>query len=521
MSEPTSSTASHRRVARAALLVMAAFTVSRLLGLVRQVVFGAYFGTGPEMDAYVAAQRLPEMIFLVVAGGALGSAFIPTFTGRLALGERERAWRLASSIINLLILILVPISAASMVAAPWLVRTLIAPALPVEVQLRTAELMRVMLLSTTIFAVSGVVMGILNGHQHFLLPALAPIFYNVAIIVGAIWGARTGRGTMGAAIGMVCGAVLHLLVQVPGLIHYHARYTLTLGLGDEDVREVGRLMLPRVFGVAAVQVNLVITNNLASRLGMGAISALDYAWRLMLLPQGVFAQAVGTAVFPTFSEQAARGDLAALRETLRAMVRVVVVLMLPATVGLVVLGEPLIALFFQRGAFGVTSTRAVAWALAFFALGLTGHSLIEILARAFYALHDTWTPALTAAMAVGVNVGLGLLLPPLFRRVGFPAHAGLALANALAALAEMGWLLRQMERRLGGLGSLADSVVRVAVASLLMGGTVWLAIRWLPPFPWLRSLVGIGVGVIVYAGAAQVLGIDELRQAVKLVMRKR
>ncbi len=521
MDEAASSAASHRRVAKAALLVMAAFTVSRLLGLVRQVVFGAYFGTGPEMDAYVAAQRLPEMIFLVVAGGALGSAFIPTFTGRLALGERARAWRLASSIINLLIVLLVPISAAAIAAAPWLVRTLIAPALPPEVQMRTAELMRVMLLSTTIFAVSGVVMGILNGHQHFLLPALAPILYNVALIVGAIWGAHGGMGAMGAAIGMVVGAVLHLLVQVPGLIRYHARYTPTLGLGDEDVREVGRLMLPRVFGVAAVQINLVITNNLASRLGMGAISALDYAWRLMLLPQGVFAQAVGTAVFPTFSEQAARGDLAALRETLRAMVRIVIVLMLPATVGLVVLGEPLIALFFQRGAFGATSTRAVAWALAFFALGLTGHSLIEILARAFYALHDTWTPALTAAMAVGVNVGLGLLLPPLFRRAGMPAHAGLALANALAALVEMGWLLRQMERRLGGLGGLADGVFRAGLASLLMGGAVWLTLRFLPPAAWLQSMVGVGVGVAAYALAAQALGIDELRQAVKLVLRKR
>ncbi len=520
MSEFSPSQAGHRRVARAALLVMAAFAVSRLLGLVRQIVFGAYFGTGAEMDAYVAAQRLPEMIFLVVAGGALGSAFIPTFTGRLALGERARAWRLASAVIDLLILILVPLSAAAMLAAPWLVRTLIAPALPPEVQMRTAALMRVMLLSTTIFAVSGVVMGILNGHQHFLLPALAPIFYNVALIAGAVLGARHGIGAMGAALGMVAGAVLHLLVQVPGLLRYHARYTPTLGLGDEDVREVGRLMLPRVFGVAAVQINLVITNNLASRLGTGAISALDYAWRLMLLPQGIFAQAVGTAVFPTFSEQAARDDLEGLRGTLTAMVRIVVVLMLPATVGLIVLGEPLIALFFQRGAFGATSTEAVAWALGCFALGLTGHSLIEILARAFYALHDTWTPALTAAVAVVVNVGLGIGLPPLFRRAGLPAHAGLALANAVAALVEMVLLLWQMERRLGRLGSLRAVVVRAGAASLLMGAVLDLLLPLLPSAAWIRATAGVGAGFAVYLLLARLLRIDELRQAVKLVWRR-
>ncbi len=516
----TSSTESHRRVAKAALLVMAAFALSRLLGLVRQVVFGACFGTGPEMDAYVAAQRLPEMIFLIVAGGALGSAFIPTFTGRLATGERERAWHLASAVINLLTVILVPLSAIAIIAAPWLVRTLIAPAFPPELQLRTAELMRVMLLSTTLFAVSGVVMGILNGHQHFLLPALAPIVYNIALIVGALWGTRADIGTMGAAIGMVIGAVCHLLVQVPGLIRYHAQYRPTLGLQDEDLHEVGRLMLPRVFGVAAVQINLVITNNLASRLGMGAISALDYAWRLMLLPQGIFAQAVGTAVFPTFSEQAARDDLEGLRATLTAMVKVVIALMLPATVGLIVLGRPIIALFFQRGAFSTASTERVAWALTFFALGLTGHALIEILARAFYAMHDTWTPAITAAIAVAINVALGLTLPSLFRRSALPAHAGLALANALAALMEMFLLLRQMEARLGKLHGLRGLILRAGGASLAMGAALHLLLPHLPAEAWVRSLVGMTAGVLIYLITARLAGIDELRQAAKLIKHR-
>jgi len=192
-----------RGVARAAALVMAAFAVSRLLGLVRQIVFGAFFGTGPEMDAYVAAVRVPEALFLIVAGGALASAFLPLFVQRLTEDRREDAWRLASAIITWLLVLLLPVSLLAMVVSPWLVRTLLAPALPVAVQARTVDVMRVMLLTPAIFSVSGLVMGILNAHRHFLLPALAPIIYNVGLIVGGIVGGTTQLGAMGPALGMV------------------------------------------------------------------------------------------------------------------------------------------------------------------------------------------------------------------------------------------------------------------------------------------------------------------------------
>jgi len=307
---------SQRQVARAAALVMVAFAASRLLGLVRQMVFGAYFGTGPEMDAYVAAVRIPDAIFLVVAGGALGSAFIPLFTGRLARNETGAAWRLASAIMTILVVVLVPISVASMILAPWLVRVFVAPGLAPEVQARTVELMRVMLISPTIFGVSGIVMGVLNAHQHFLLPALAPIVYNIGLIVGGIVGGLTPAGAMGPAIGMVAGAAGHFAVQLPGLVRYGARLRPTLDRGDPGVREVGLLIAPRVLGMAAAQINIIVSSNLASRLGPNAISILNYAWIVMLLPQGIFAQAVGTAVFPTFSRQAALGETAELRATL-------------------------------------------------------------------------------------------------------------------------------------------------------------------------------------------------------------
>ena len=511
-----------REVTHAALLVMIAFALSRALGLVRQVVFSHYFGTGPEMDAYVAAMRIPDMLFLVVAGGALGSAFIPVFTARLTHKEQAKAWSLASAIINLLLLIIIPLTLAAMLTAPWLVQHFIAPALSPAIQTRTVFLMRVMLLSPAIFGVSGVVMGILNAHQHFLLPALAPLLYNLSIIGGALWGGNTGLGTMGPAIGMVGGALCHLGVQVPGLLRFSARYTPTLGLEDAAVRTVGRLMAPRVLGVAVVQINMVITTALASGLGQGAISALDYAWRLMLLPQGIFAQAVGTAAFPTLSAQAARGELGELRRTLNMLIRTLIAIVLPATAGLILLGRPLIALIFERGAFSTASTREVSVALAFFALGLLGHSLIEILARAFYALQDTWAPAGAAAGAMGINLLLGLLFPSLFAQFGWLPLGGLALANALAALLEMLLLFFLMERKLAdnsGRQLLRWSVrplgATLGMSAILLG---WFQI--VPSTNIALSISGVLLGLASYSAFAWLLRVEELRVILNELLKR-
>ncbi len=486
------------------------------------MVFSLYFGTGPAVDAYIAAQRIPDALFMITVAGALGSAFIPTFTARLAQEQKDAAWRLASAVINILLLTLISTSLLSMVFAPWLVRTVVAPALPSEVVLQAASLMRVMLLTTAIFGVSGIVMGILNAHQHFLLPAIAPIFYNLAIIGGAIWGGVTVVGIRGAAWGMVVGAAAHLLVQVPGLIRHGARYVPTLGFRDAGVGEVGRLMAPRVLGMAAVQINIVVLSNLASRLGIGAISALNYAWRVMLLPQGIFAQAVGTAAFPTFSAQAARKEYGAMQRTLAATLRTIIVITLPASVGLMVLGRPVVAVLFERGAFDTSSTQDVAWALALFALGLMAHSVIEVLVRAFYALHNTWTPALAAGGAVLVNVLLSLVLPSLFAMLNWPVHGGLALANALAAFAEMVALLVLLKQDLeGGLKfSLVGVTFRALCASLGMGGLVWGWLQIAPENALVTSVIGVALGVGGYSILALVLGIEELFQVLLFVRHR-
>ena len=263
-------TADKRQIARAASIVMVAFALSRVLGLIRQVTIAGQFGTGREMDAYQAAFRLPDIIFQLVAGGALASAFIPTFTGYLTRADRAGAWRLASAIVNLLLAILTLTAALAALIAPWLVDWIIAPGFDAETAALTTRLMRVMLISSVVFGVSGVVMGALNAHQHFILPAVAPMLYNLAIIGGALFLAPP-FGVMGLAVGVVVGSALHLLIQLPALAHFRARYTPVLTVRDPGVRQVARLMGPRVLGLAVVQLNFLVNTNLASRLGEGAV----------------------------------------------------------------------------------------------------------------------------------------------------------------------------------------------------------------------------------------------------------
>jgi len=325
-------TTGKRQIARAAGVVMVAFVASRALGLGREMIISRYFGTSADYDAYLAAFRLPDILFQLVAGGALGSAFIPMFTSYLARGDEEGAWRLASAVVNLILLILTSLAVIAALLAPQVV-ALIAPGFPPGQRALAAELMRLMLISPVVFGVSGIVMGILNSHQHFLLPALAPSMYNLSIIGGAVFLAPR-LGVRGLAIGVVIGAGLHLLIQVPGLLRVGTRYFPMLGLRHPGVHEVGRLMLPRTLGLAIVQLNFLVNTILASELPAGSLSALNYAFLLMLLPQGIFAQAIATVAFPTFAAQFARDEVAEMRSTLSATLRTILYLTIPASVGL-------------------------------------------------------------------------------------------------------------------------------------------------------------------------------------------
>jgi putative peptidoglycan lipid II flippase len=503
--------ATRRQIARAAALVSILFAVSRLLGLLREIVIGARFGAGAALDAYLAAFRLPDLIFYLAAGGALASAFIPTFTAALARADDPRrlvAWRLASNVLNLTLTITLVLALVAAIFAEPLVELIIAPGFSDQTTALTASLMRLMLIGPVVFGASGIVMGVLNSFQHFLAPALAPAVYNLAIILAALFLAPAW-GVQGLAVGVVAGSLGHLLVQVPALLRRRPRYFAGLGLQNPDVREVIRLMGPRVLGLAAVQINFLITANLASRLSEGSISAINYAWLMMLLPQGIIAQGIATAVFPTLSTLAAQSQLAALQRTLNAALRAILWLTLPAAAGLLILRTPLIQALLERGMFSAQSTAMTAYALAFFAFGLVAHSLLEVTTRAFYALHDTWTPVKIGIAAMVVNAGLGLLLlAPL-------AQGGLALANTIATTLETLALLWLIRPRLGGLGGrrLVNTLARSLAATMVMSGVLLLFVERAAGFePPAIAVVGLLLGAAVYAAAALVLGRQEISQ---------
>ncbi len=518
-----------RRLARAATTVMLFFVASRALGLLRDVVISHQFGTARALDAYFAAFTIPDFVFNVLAGGALGSAFIPIFSAALAQNDARRAWRLASSIIGLVFGVLTALCIGLAMGAPTVVALTVARGFASAEQALTADLMRWMLVTPIVFGVSGIVMGILNSYQHFALPALAPVVYNAAIIAGALVLAPTW-GVYGLVAGVVAGAVLHLAVQIPLAIHFGSQipdlgfgvFTLRsalCALRSPDVREVVRLMLPRTLGIAAVQMNFVVNTILASALPVGAIAALAYAWRIMLLPVGIVGQSLATAVFPTFSAQAARADWDDLRATFSAAFRATLFLTIPAAVGLIVLGAPFVTLLFQRGEFDAASTRQTTWALQFFALALFAHSGLEIVARAFYALHDTLTPVAVGIGAMGLNIALSLALSAPLQ------HGGLALANSLATILEMTTLLVILRRRIASVDEarLARSAARIVAATLAMTLVLVPFAQHFAASPIFVALGGILIGTSVYVIVAFVLRAEELAfvwRRVRIVNRK-
>ncbi|MRR33066.1 hypothetical protein EG834_22660, partial [bacterium] len=317
--------------------------------------------------------------------------------------------------------------------------------------------------------------------------------------------------------------VMHGLIQLPGLLRLPDRkYSLTLGLKLPQVREVVRLMGPRLLGVASVQVNFLVNTNLASPIA-GAVTAIYVAFAAMLIPEAAIAQAMAIAALPTFSAQVARGKLDEMRSSLAALLRGVTLLALPASVGLIMLRTPLVSLVYQGGAFGVQSTQMVAWALLWYAAGLVFHSIVEIVSRAFYALHDTKTPVFIAVAAMSLNIALSFLFLAWFASLGLMAFGGLALANTIATGLESAALVWFMRRKLNGLEgrSILAGTFSAAGCSLVMAGALygWLVISAGLPV-WVISLVGIMVGITVYAAMLALLRVPEFTGAVGALKRR-
>ncbi len=520
----------NRRIARDAGTVMIAIILGQVFSLLSSILITWAFGTGVANEAFNASNRLPDILYQLIAGGALASAFIPTFTTLLTRGEREKAWVLASAIANIITLIFILLGILIAIFAPWVVRNVLAPGFtdPEKFKL-TVDLVRIQMAAPVIFGVSGLMMGVLNSHRSFLWPALAPMMYSIGKILGVLLLAPS-MGVYGLAIGVVGGALMHGVIQLPALLKLpELKYTPTFGLKFPHVREVARLMGPRVLGVAFVQLNFLVNTRLASAMPLGSVTAVSVGFALMMIPEAAIAQAIAIAALPAFSSQVAAGKLHEMRHSLAALLRGVLLLAVPASVGLILLREPLVTVIFQRGQFDEGSTRLVAWALLWYAAGLVGHSVVEIVSRAFYALHDTRTPVTIGVVAMSLNIGLSLLFSSMFIGWGWMPHGALALANSLATFLEMGALLIFMRRRLSGLEGVRvlDGLVKALIAGAVMALALWGWMRldtiW-TAFPgrsiWVIALGGIAVGVVVYGLALFVLRVPELKLALDGIKRR-
>ena len=513
-----------RNIAGAALLLMAAYVLSRFMGLARDVAIGYQFGTGPEYEAYLAGIRIPDLIFQVMAGGAVASAFIPVFTRYIARDDEEDGWRLVSALFNLTLIVLVPIVVLLIMFVPYIM-PLLTPEWQPQKQAMATTMARIMMVAPIFFALGCFTTSVLNSYQRFFLAALAPTAYNVGIITGALVFSPTFeeagliRG-YGLALGATLGSVLFLLVQLPGLVQVGMAYRRVLDLAHAGVREVGRLMVPRALGLGAYQLNLLVVLYFASGVS-GGYAALNYALLLSNLPLGIFAFTISSAAFPALAEHVAADRRDQMKATLARSFRSILYLTVPASVGIIVLREPIVRLLFERGAFTETSTAATAYAVQFYAISLAAQASTEIMARAFYAMADTRTPVLVAGAAIAANLALCWAL------VGPLQQGGLALALSIAAIGEGTALFVLLRRRLAGFGDgrLAVHLAKISGAALLMGVALWLVLLLLPLGAasglLLLALVAlsIGLGAAVYLLLTVARGCEEptlLARAVRL-----
>ena len=481
---------------------MLAILFGQLMGLIRGILVASAFPAA-ELDAFSAANRVSETLFNLIAAGALGSAFLPTFTGLLVRNDRVSAWKLASSLINLVTLILSLAALLAALFAPQIVHYLLAPGLSRDPDLfaLTINLLRIQTISAVLFGLGGLVISILNAHQIFFIPQITAAMYQIGQIFGVLVLARW-MGIYGLAWGVVIGASLFLLIQLPPLFRLKGEFSPSLGWTNPDLRNVIRLMGPRVFGAAVVQLNFWVNTNLGSRMAAGSLISLSYGFMLMLMAQAVIAQSVAIAAMPTFSAQHALGKQDEMRTSLASALRGMFLLALPASMGLILLARPIVSMLYQRGEFNATVAEMTAWALLWYAAGLVGHSVMEVLTRAFYAQHDTRTPVIIGTIAMGLNVVFSFTFARLFSQIGWMPHGGLALANSLATALEATALFIFMRRRLKGIeGSyIARGFIQASVATVVMSGVLFLWLNFTAAIPpWLLVLSGITAGGLTYA----------------------
>ena len=516
-----------RSLARAGLIVAGVYLVARVLGYIRVVVIGTTFGAGPELDAFFAAFRIPDLIFQLVAAGAVASALVPMIAGFLAKGEHERAWRVVSTLANLMLVGLLAFAVLAFLAAPALV-PLIAPGFGGAQLERTIELTRLMLLAPMFLALGAVATAALNGAQRFGASAVAPVVYDLAIIGAAVILAPT-LGVTGLAVGVVAGSLGHLLVQIPPLARAGYRWVARIDLSDQQARLALALMGPRVIGLGVTQITFVVMTALASGLGAGAVSAYTIAFSLLQIPLGVIGTPLGIVIFPSMARELAVGRTDHYLEILGRSLRILAFVMLPITALGMVLRVHVVELLLGYGRFDQAAVQLTADTLLLFLIGLAAHSAIAVLARAFYARQDTRTPMVAAVLAVAVNCVLAIAL---VGSLGLPA---IGLAIAVAAWSEAIVLLLWLKRREPtlDLAGLASVVVRCLVAAAVAAFVAYATLSMLDlPTPvgtdanvlasklqlFIEAVAATLAGGAAYLAVAAVLRVRELNTMVAIVL---
>ncbi len=505
---------------RAGVILSATYLLSRILGYARTLVLGTTFGAGPELDAFFAAFRLPDLIYQVVAAGAMGSALIPVLSALLAKGERAHAWHVVATLANLLLVALAILAAIAFVTAPVLVQFL-TPGFDAEGLARTVDLTRIMLVAPIMLALGAVATSALNAEGRFTAAALAPIVYNIMIIGGAVLLGPT-LGVTGLAIGVVVGAAGHLAVQLPSILRLGFRPILRIDLDDSAARRVLALLGPRALGLGATQITFIVMTALASSLGEGAVSTYAIAFALLQIPLGVIGIPLGIVIFPSISREHALGAVETYVSLVTRAVRLLVFVMVPIVALGIALRVPMVELLFGYGRFDRLAIEGTAAVLAAFLFGLPAHASIAVLARAFYARQDTRTPVMAAIVAVVINTTLGVIFVGPF---GLP---GLAAAIAIGAWVEALYLLVALGRHVPTFAPstvvrvLAESVIgALAAAALAVGVSTVLGELVAPGAAKLAILVGLSVasfvGGAIYVVVAFILRIPELPTIVGLV----
>jgi putative peptidoglycan lipid II flippase len=494
------------RIARAAGLISAMTLVSRVLGLVREQVFAALVGAGYHSDAFRIGFRIPNLLRDLFAEGALSAAFVPTYVRALKDQGRDGAFRLANRVLTFLSVVLAALVVVGIVFAPWIVSALASGFAAAQGKTElTVQLTRIMMPFLPVVSFAAVAMGMLNAEQRFGWPALAPALFNVvAIVAGAgLWaaGLPPDEVVVGWAVATLAGGLAQFAVQMPSLRRSGWRFRPEWAPRDPALLEIGRLMAPATVGLAAVQVNIFVNSWFASH-AEGAVSWLDCAFRLLYLPIGLFGVALGTIATAGLAHRVAENDTEGLRRTLRQTLSMLAYLTVPASVGLVAVGGPVVRLLYQHGKFTEWDTRATGAALSIYAVGLVGYTGVKVLAPAFYALGKPRVPLVASASAVATNVLVVLALFPLF------SYGAIALGTALGSLVNVALLLAAFERRVGGLfgRGLFRGIGRMLPPAAAMGLVSWALAAAIEGWLGTRGVVAqlatgllpVGVGVAAY-----------------------